>query len=107
MAFQVKWTPEADRQFKEILANAAGAPAGSKQAGLAKQVQKTLSLLKQNSRHPGLHAHPYESLQHPYIAGKHVWEAYVQNKTPGAYRIFWCYGPDKGWLTVIAITPHP
>jgi len=39
--------------------------------------------------------------------GEKVFEAYVQNKTPGAYRLFWCYGPDKGQITLIAITPHP
>jgi hypothetical protein len=38
-----------------------------------------------------------------------VFEAYAQNRTPGAYRIFWCYGPDKdkGDITITAITPHP
>jgi len=30
-----------------------------------------------------------------------LWE----NKTPGAYRIFWCYGPEKGEMTIIAIHP--
>ena len=36
-----------------------------------------------------------------------VFEAYVQNRTPGAYRIFWCYGPKQGENTIIAITPNP
>jgi hypothetical protein len=39
--------------------------------------------------------------------GRKVFEAYAQNKMPGAYRIFWCYGPNKGDITVIAIAPHP
>jgi hypothetical protein len=25
-----------------------------------------------------------------------VFEAHVQNQTPGAYRIFWRHGPDEG-----------
>jgi len=25
----------------------------------------------------------------------------------GAYRVFWCYGPDAMDLTIIAITPDP
>jgi hypothetical protein len=29
------------------------------------------------------------------------------NRTPNADRVFWCYGPDKGDITMIAITPHP
>ena len=31
----------------------------------------------------------------------------AKNKTPGAYRVFWCYGPNTGEITIIAITPHP
>ena len=75
--------------------------------GLFKQVHKTLDLLSQNPRHPGLHTHEYDSLPHPYDKKQKVFEAYAQNKTPGAYRIFWCYGPEKGQITIIAITPHP
>jgi hypothetical protein len=36
-----------------------------------------------------------------------VFEAYAQNKTPSAYRLFWHYGPNKGTIPIIAITPHP
>lgn len=78
----------------------------SKAEGLYKQVAKTLSYLT-NPRHPGLHTHEYDSLQHPYEKDGKVFEAYVQNRTPGAYRVFWCYGPNTGEITVIAITPHP
>lgn len=34
-------------------------------------------------------------------------EAYAENKTPAAYRIFWHYGPGQDEITVIAIIPHP
>jgi hypothetical protein len=36
--------------------------------------------------------------------GEEVFEAYAENNTPGAYRIFWHYGLGKD---VITITPHP
>jgi hypothetical protein len=39
--------------------------------------------------------------------GEKVFEAYVENRTPGAYRIFWYYGPQSGEITVFAMTPHP
>jgi hypothetical protein len=46
--------------------------------------------------------------------GTKIFEAYAQNNTPGAYRVFWHYGPDargvKGRIsaiTIVAITPHP
>ncbi len=49
---------------------------------------------------PTIHITPYDRKQP-------VFEAYVQNNTPGAYRIFWCYGPKNGAMTIIAITSHP
>ena len=36
-----------------------------------------------------------------------VFEAYAEQKTPAAYRIFWYYGPEKNQITTISITPHP
>ena len=79
----------------------------SRQEGIFKQVVKSVELLQENPRHPGLHTHEYHSIVNPYDSGSKVFEAYAQNRTPGAYRIFWCYGPGKGELTIIAITAHP
>ena len=73
--------------------------------GLEKQVKKALGLLQTNLRHPSLRTHKYESVKGPH--GQDVFEAYAQNKTPGAYRIFWCYGPEKDQITILAITAHP
>ena len=75
--------------------------------GLFKQIHKTLGLLSQNPRHPSLCTHEYDSISNPFDPKEKVFEAYVQNNTPGAYRVFWCYGPRKRQLTIIAITPHP
>ena len=75
--------------------------------GLFKLVHKTIELLAQNPRHPGLQTHEYNSVPHPFKSREKVFEAYVQNRTPGAYRVFWCYGPSKKQITIIAITPHP
>ena len=81
-------------------------------AGVLKQVRKTLALLEANLRHPSLNTHKFRSLQGP--GGEEVFEAYVQNQTPGAFRVFFYYGPDRveggrrvAVLTIIAITPHP
>ena len=79
----------------------------SRQEGLFKQVVKCIELLQENPRHPGLNTHEYQSIENPYDPDSKAFEAYVQNRTPGAYRVFWCYGPRKGEITVIAITPHP
>ena len=70
-----------------------------------KAVRKALGFLEQNTKHPGLNTHKFTSLKGP--KGEEVFEAYAQNHTPGAYRIFWCYGPNKNEITIISITPHP
>jgi len=99
------FTAEAKAQLQEI----ANSPA---KKGLHKQLLKTLHLLRSNPRHPGLRTHRYIGLVGP--SGEPVWEAYVQNRTPGAYRVFFCYGPDiieqgkrQAVITVVKLTPHP
>jgi hypothetical protein len=69
------------------------------------KVQKILAYMETNLRHPSLKTHKYDSLTGPNK--EDVFEAYVENNTPGAWRIFWYYGPDKSMITILAITPHP
>ena len=121
MTFRACWTPEAIKTFEELHTAASNAAArrardrsagkggtkASKQEGLFKQVAKTIELLLSNPRHNSLETHEYSSLEHPFDPNGKVFEAYAQNRTPGAYRIFWCYGPERGDITLIAITPHP
>jgi hypothetical protein len=70
-----------------------------------KAVRKALGYLQTNPRHPSLNTHKYSSIQG--INGEEIFEAYAENDTPAAYRIFWHYGPDKKMITIVAITPHP
>jgi hypothetical protein len=114
--FKFKWTAEADAAYCLLKAKAEATllsrqrkkkAKASKAEGLFKQVHKALSLLQQNPKHPGLRTHEYHTISNPYDSSQKVFEAYAQNKTPGAYRIFWCYGRDKDEITIIAISPHP
>ncbi len=70
-----------------------------------KAVHKALGYLETNPKHPSLNTHEYDSLSREF--GIKIFEAYAENRTPQAYRIFWHYGPDKKDITIIAITPHP
>ena len=36
-----------------------------------------------------------------------VWESYVEQDTPAAWRVWWYYGPAKGEITVVDLGPHP
>jgi hypothetical protein len=98
--FELKWTPEADRQYKDLKADASHAEE-------LKKVQRALGYLQTNLRHPSLHTHQFHSLPHPYESKGKVFEAYAENQTPEAHRIFWCYGPGRSQITIISITPHP
>jgi len=98
MSFFLSFTPSAKQDLKEL----------KKSAHLEKRfkaVSKTLKLLADNPRHPGLRTHPYTSLCGSN--GEKVFEAYAEQNTPAAYRIFFYYGKARGGIVVLAITPHP
>ncbi len=71
----------------------------------SKKVLSTLGKMQTNMRYPGLRTHKYNSLSGP--EGEEVFEAYVENQTSAAYRVFWYYGIGKNVITILAITPHP
>ncbi|MGB0720370.1 MAG: type II toxin-antitoxin system RelE family toxin [Bdellovibrionales bacterium] len=98
MRFEIAFSERADAEMDAIEAN----PAHKKRA---KAVRKALAFLESNPRHPGLNTHKYSSLHGPN--GEDIFEAYAENKTPGAYRIFFHYGPDTGMITIVTITKHP
>lgn len=96
--FTLEYTETADRQLDALEAN-------KTHAKRLKAVRKTLGYLETNPRHPGLNTHKYSGVWGP--KGEEIFEAYCENHTPGAYRIFWYYGPGKNIITIVAITPHP
>ena len=114
MPFALVWQTRARRAFEESMAAAQGAlnqrqgkGKSTPAEGLFKQIAKCIELLANNPRHPSLHTHEFHSLTHPYDPRQKIFEAYAQNRTPGAYRVFWCYGPQKNQITILAITSHP
>ena len=98
MSFALLFTETAQQQYKELEKNTA-------LAKRLKAVRKALALLESNPRHPSLNTHKYSLLKG--LKGEDIFEAYAENHTPIAYRIFWHYGVGKNIITIIAITPHP
>jgi mRNA-degrading endonuclease RelE of RelBE toxin-antitoxin system len=96
--FELKFTEQADSDLNSLEQN-------SNLKKRLKAVRKTLGYLQTNPRHTSLNTHKYNSLQG--INGEEIFEAYAENNTPAAYRIFWHYGPGKKIITIVAITPHP
>ncbi len=116
MVFTLVWTETAQETYDQFRSKAISSldarlkkkkTKASTAEGLFKQVKKCLDLLKEDTRHPGLSTRQFRSKDHPHAQGGKVFEAYIQQGTPGAYRLFWCYGPEKDQITIIAITPHP
>jgi len=69
-----------------------------------KRVRVCLKRLEQDPRQASLHAHKYRSLSGPN--GEEVWEVYVENNTPSAWRVWYWYGPDRHDISILAIGPH-
>ncbi len=96
--FEIFLTDEAKNQIERL----------KKDKGLEKRynaVRKAIRFLSENPRHKSLKTHEFTSLTGP--KGEKIFEAYAEQSTPAAHRIFWYYGPDKNKITIIAITPHP
>ena len=96
--FELQWTNEA-RQAYYLLKDS---PSQQKRY---KAVKKTIQLLARSPRHNSLQTHEFLSLKGP--RGEKVFEAYAEQKTPAAFRVFWYYGPARGVITVFAVTSHP
>jgi hypothetical protein len=83
-------------------------PAGKLDAGEEKYFKKfvkALHFLEENPWHNSLQTHEIDVLTRKY--GFKVFQAYWENNTPSAGRLFWAYGPDKGDITILGVEPHP
>lgn len=96
--FDLQWIDEAKSAFGRLKSD----PSPRKRY---MAVKKTIGLLANNPRHRSLQTHQFFSVKGPN--GEKVFEAYAEQKTPAAFRVFWFYGPSRGKITVLAITPHP
>lgn len=98
MSFRLLFTVEAEQNLISLEKD-------SSALKRLKAVRKSLGYLEANPKHPSLNTHEYQTLSRQF--GIKIFEAYAENNTPQAYRIFWHYGPNKNEITIIAITPHP
>ena len=98
MPFALELSDEARRVLAAVTADAS-------HGRIKRKIERTLAQLQVNPRHPGLSTHRYQSKQGPQ--GEPIWEAYVENRTPGAWRVWFWYGPEQGVITILAIGPHP
>ncbi len=93
----LKYTAEAETVIKD--------PRSPRYKTKLKKVRKALRLLQNpGPKHPGLNSHRYQSVPGP--GGAALWESYVENKTPSAWRIWWIFG-NSDEIIIVTIGPHP
>lgn len=107
MPYRLRFTEAADEALTHL------EKGGNATEVKLRKVRKALAFLQHDPRHPGLHSHQYENF--PGLPDGKVWDSYVENQTPGAWRIYWMYGPNEQdpatgasipVITVLAISPH-
>lgn len=98
MKFFLSFTPTAEAGLRELKIS-------SHLKKHFKAVTKALKFLQENPRHNSLETHEFYSLKGP--DGEKVFEAYAEQDSPSAYRIFFFYGKQRGEIIIIAVTPHP
>lgn len=97
--FTLLYVPEARAVIEDM-------KRGRRHAEKLKKVRTALRLLgTEGPRYPGLHSHQYESIPGP--GGVALWESYVENRTPSAWRVWWIYRPGPDEITVVTLGPHP
>ena len=87
MPFKLNFSTKADEQLSALEAG------GSATASKLKKVRRALAHIEANPKYPGLHSHLYENF--PGLEKEKIWDSYIENQTPSAWRIFWMYGPNE------------
>ena len=69
-----------------------------------KKAQKAIRLMIESGpTHPSFCTHQMDTLKGP--GGATIWNSYVENKTPQAWRMYWVRCED-GSIQIVSIGPH-
>ncbi len=106
MIFHIRMgIPEMEKLWNDLSSRYVSNDLDSSERKFFRKFVKALDLLRNNPRHNSLSTHEIDSLSKKY--GMKIFQSYLENRTPGAGRIFWSYGPGKTEITILAIEPHP
>lgn len=98
MSFYIKYEDQANKTIEELKSG--------KKSDLVKykKVIKAITLLASDPAYPSLKSHVYHDTEKKYSDGKEkIFTSYIENGTPGAWRILWKYGPNEGEIEIITI----
>ncbi|MDB6031934.1 MAG: hypothetical protein JWM16_2272 [Verrucomicrobiales bacterium] len=106
MPFRIRMgVPEMEVYWNDLIHRHDAGHLGKDEERFLKKLGKALRFLEQDPRHNSLASHEISDLTHKH--GMKIFQSYLENNTPGAGRIFWAYGPEKGDITILAVEPHP
>ena len=112
MAFVIRMgLPEMEEYWEDLRSRYKNDSLSKNELKTFKKLLKALHHLSVNPYHSGLNSHEIDELSFRLsrIIGKKikVFQSYLENNTPAAGRLYWCYAPQKNHITVIGIEPHP
>jgi hypothetical protein len=106
MPFNIRMgVPGMETAWNDLVARARRGKLDREETKSYRKLTKALEYLRENPRHNSLASHEIDALSRK--CGFKVFQSYLENKTPGAGRMFWAYGPDKGDITILAVESHP
>ena len=97
--------PEMDELWNTLKTKHRDGTISKKDEDLYNKWGNALKKLSSNPMYPSLKSHEITELSRRY--GMKVWQSYLENKTSGARRMYWVYGPEQQEITIIGIEPHP
>ncbi len=97
--------PEMEELWNDLSARKIQGQLSKDEERFFKKWVKAMGYLRDNPRHPSLSTHDIDPLTKRY--GVKIWQSYLENKTSGARRMFWVYGPGRKEITILSIEPHP
>lgn len=106
MGFNIRMgIPEMEALWRDLQTKYRSGTIKKKEEQLYKKWGNALKKLSEDPMYPSLKTHEITDLSRRY--GMRVWQSYLENKTSGAMRMYWVYGPDQKDITVIGLEPHP
>jgi len=97
--------PEMDELWNTLKTKHRDGTISKKDEDLYNKWGNALKKLSSNPMYPSLKSHEITELSGRY--GMKVWQSYLENKTSGARRMYWVYGPGQQEITIIGLEPHP
>lgn len=97
--------PEMDELWNTLKTKHRDGTISKKDEDLYNKWGNALKKLSSNPMYPSLKSHEITELSRRY--GMKVWQSYLENKTSGARRMYWVYGPRQQEITIIGLEPHP